>query len=190
MLTLTRRVLVEANVTADRFLALDSEDRVRSRHQFETEDGEIVYLNLPRGTVLFHGDFLQSDTGCLVQVLAKPENVMTVTARSPLDLLRATYHLGNRHVPLEVAESYLRLAPDPVLKVMLEQLGLTVREEIQPFHPESGAYHHHHGTPIAVSPVNSTSATSAAPSPVHPGRSPDPDHDHSASHHHHSHHHH
>jgi urease accessory protein len=69
---------------------------------------------------------------------------MTATAHRSLDLMRAAYHLGNRHVPLEVAIDYLRLAPDSVLKAMLEQLGLHVIEAILPFRPEMGAYGHSH----------------------------------------------
>jgi urease accessory protein len=74
-----------------------------------------------------------------------------VTASNPLHLLRAAYHLGNRHVPLEVTAEYLRLSPDPVLADLLQQLGLTVRLQTLPFQPETGAYghagspgHHHH----------------------------------------------
>jgi urease accessory protein len=76
--------------------------------------------------------------------VAKPEPVLTATAQNPLDLLRAAYHLGNRHIPLEIAATHLRLSPDPVLKSMLEHLGMEVREEISPFYPEMGAYGHHH----------------------------------------------
>jgi urease accessory protein len=120
-------------------LALTAEDRVRSRHHFES-DGQSFSLQLPRGTVLYHNDLLKAESGELVQIIAKPEPVITVTAKTPLDLLRATYHLGNRHVPLEVSETYLRLSPDSVLKSMLEQLGVQVTEEILPFQPEMGAY--------------------------------------------------
>ncbi len=80
----------------------------------------------------------------MIRIAAKPEPVLTVTAQKPIDLLRASYHLGNRHVPLEVAPSYLRLSPDPVLQIMLEQLGVKVREEVVPFQPEVGAYGHSH----------------------------------------------
>jgi urease accessory protein len=132
-------------------LALTAEERTRSRHYFEIAEGEGVHLNLSRGTVLRHGDVLRSEDGkTLVQVVAKPEPVMTVTATIPLDLLRAAYHLGNRHVPLEVRETYLRLSPDPVLRSMLEQMGVQVKEEVLPFEPEAGAYsysepsHAHH----------------------------------------------
>jgi urease accessory protein len=124
-------------------LALTAEDRVRSRHHFES-DGRSFSLQLPRGTVLYHHDLLKAESGEVVQIVAKPEPVLTVTAKTPLDLLRAAYHLGNRHVALEVTETFLRLLPDPVLKSMLEQLGVQVTEEVLPFQPEMGAYGHSH----------------------------------------------
>lgn len=81
-----------------------------------------------------------------MRVRAKPEPVLTVTAATAIDLMLATYHLGNRHVPLEVTDKYLRLAPDAVLQEMLvTQLGVTVVEEIAPFCPLAGAYQHSHG---------------------------------------------
>ncbi len=139
-LHLINRLPPDLNTTVSFTLALTAEERTRSRHYFETEH-EGVYLQLPRGTVLRHGDILQSDhPEHLVRVIAKPEPVMVVTATTPLQLLRAAYHLGNRHVPLEVTADYLRLSPDPVLKAMLEQLGVQVTEAILPFEPEAGAY--------------------------------------------------
>lgn len=146
MITLTQRVLNSAGASMQLSLALTAEERSRSRHFFQADSGQGLSLQLPRGTVLNHGDLLRSDTGeAIVQILAKPEPVMTATAQTPLDLLRAAYHLGNRHVPLEVRETYLRFAPDPVLKAMLEQLGLQVTEAVLPFQPEAGAYGHSHG---------------------------------------------
>jgi urease accessory protein len=92
---------------------------------------------------LADGDLLQSEAGdILVRITAKPEPVLTVTASDRLDLLRAAYHLGNRHIALEITTDYLRLSPDPVLQAMVEQLGLQVVAEIAPFHPEKGAYSH------------------------------------------------
>jgi urease accessory protein len=79
----------------------------------------------------------------LVRVIAKPEPVITVTAQTDLELLRAAYHLGNRHVPLEITPKYLRLSPDTVLQDMLEHLGLQTEAEIAPFQPEMGAYGSH-----------------------------------------------
>jgi urease accessory protein len=141
MLTLTQRLPPNSNATAGLTLSLTAEERMRSRHYFDL-GGQSVYLHLPRGTVLRHGDLLQSDAQQVVRITAKPEPVITVMAKSSLELLRAAYHLGNRHVPLEVKETYLRLSPDPVLQAMLEQLGLQIQTEIAPFQPESGAYGH------------------------------------------------
>ena len=124
-------------------LELTAEERTKSRQCVELSEGESLFLRLPRGTVLHDGDLLQSETeDMVVRIVAKAEPVMTVTAKQPLDLLKAAYHLGNRHVPLEITRSHLRLAPDPVLSSMLVQLGLDVREELCPFFPESGAYGH------------------------------------------------
>jgi len=144
MLAFTYRLSPNCNAIATLSLSLTAEQRTRSRYRFTTTEGQPVLLHLPRGIVLRDGDRLQADSGEVLQILARPEPVLTVLASDPLDLLRAAYHLGNRHVPLEIAPTCLRLAPDPVLKAMLEQLGLWVREEIAPFHPEIGAYHQHH----------------------------------------------
>ncbi|NJL19862.1 MAG: urease accessory protein UreE [Leptolyngbyaceae cyanobacterium SM1_3_5] len=146
-ITLTQRFSADNNFVKDAIvdsLALTAEERSRSRHQFKTISGRSVYLNLPRGTVLQHGDLLMSDRDRAVSVVAKPEPVFTVTAPTATDLLRAAYHLGNRHVPLEVTSTYLRLSPDPVLRTMLDRMGLHVKEEIEPFSPEVGAYGHLH----------------------------------------------
>lgn len=142
-ITLTQRLPADANASPGLSLPLAAEERTRSRHRFETSEGQVVYLHLPRGTVLQDGDLLQTDNGLVVQVLAKPEPVLTVTAASPLQLLQAAYHLGNRHVPLEITATYLRLSPDSVLQDLLRHRGLTVIEEIQPFQPEMGAYGGH-----------------------------------------------
>jgi urease accessory protein len=145
MLTLTQRLNPSVDTPVSFTLALTAEERTRTRHRFETPDGQGLYLRLPRGTVLHDGDLLESETSdVVVRIVAKPEPVLTVTSQKPVDLLRASYHLGNRHVPLEVASDYLRLSPDPVLLAMLEQLGVEVREEVVPFQPEIGAYRHHH----------------------------------------------
>ena len=141
--TFTQRLITDLDAPVSLTLSLTAEDRTRSRHHFETSDGQLVYLHLPRGTVLRDGDLLQADDGAIVRVLAKPEPVLTVTAKTPLYLLQAAYHLGNRHVSLEIASTYLRLSPDPVLRDLLVHRGLQITEEIQPFQPESGAYGQH-----------------------------------------------
>ncbi|SVJ49644.1 Urease accessory protein UreE [Klebsiella pneumoniae] len=88
--------------------------------------------------------------GRLVRVVARSERLLHVTCASPLELTRAAYHLGNRHVALQVGDGWLRLLDDYVLKAMLEQLGATVEAIEAPFQPEHGAYggghhHSHHG---------------------------------------------
>lgn len=144
MLTLIERLPANADVVVSFTLALSAEDRTKSRHRFETEDGQTVFLRLPRGTVLRNNDILQSESGStLVRIIAIPEPVFTITAKTELDLLRAAYHLGNRHVLLEIAATYLRLSPDPVLRTMLERMGMTVEEAVLPFQPEIGAYQNH-----------------------------------------------
>jgi urease accessory protein len=126
-------------------VVLSAQERLRSRYRCHTQDGTELLLSLPRGTVLHEGDLLTTEASdWWVRVQAKAEPVLKVEANSPLDLLRATYHLGNRHVPLEVTATALKLSPDPVLKEMLEHLGATVTEAIEPFYPEMGAYHHAH----------------------------------------------
>jgi urease accessory protein len=145
MLTLTRLKPANPDLAVTLTLALTAEERTRSRHRFETENGEVVFLRLPRGTVLRDGDILQDEAnGNLIRVVAKPEPVLTVVASNQLLLMRAAYHLGNRHVPVEITSTYLRISPDVVLRTMLEHMGLAVTAEILPFQPELGAYGHHH----------------------------------------------
>jgi urease accessory protein len=146
MLTLTQRLADPDVGPIHHTLPLTAEERTRCRRHLEPDAGPPLYLNLPRGTILRHGDILLSPEGDRVQVIAKPEPVLTVTAHAPLDLLRAAYHLGNRHVPLEVTPNYLRLSPDPVLEDLLHHMGLHVQPETAPFQPETGAYStHSHG---------------------------------------------
>ncbi len=122
---------------------LTSEQRQKTKQKIIVDD-LIIKLDLDRGTVIKDHDLLTNeDEKIVVQIKAKPENVTTVTADNPLDLLRASYHLGNRHVSLEIRENYLRFSSDHVLESMLVKLGLDVKREIAPFCPEVGAYHHH-----------------------------------------------
>jgi urease accessory protein len=88
---------------------------------------------------------LEAEDGTLIRVESAPENVLLVTAETPHALMRAAYHLGNRHTPVELGEDFLKLESDPVLQKMLVQLGLKVREECSPFQPEGGAYDGGHG---------------------------------------------
>lgn len=145
MLALTERLPPDPLAVVSFTLSLTAEERSRSRYRIELADGQSLSLHLSRGTVLRDGDLLRAGAdGCLVRVAAKPEPVLTVTASTTLELLRAAYHLGNRHIPLEITITYLRLSPDPVLRAMLEQLGLQITESVLPFQPEAGAYGHSH----------------------------------------------
>ena len=144
MLTFTQRLMADPDVVVSFTLALTAEERTKSRHRFEMEDGQALYLRLPRGTLLRDGDLLLAETdSSLVRVTAKPEPIFTITATTSVELLRAAYHLGNRHVPIEITETYLRISPDSVLQTMLEHMGMKVQEAILPFQPEIGAYGKH-----------------------------------------------
>jgi urease accessory protein len=143
--TLTQRKPGNLEQVVQDTLVLSAEDRQRSRFRGQTEAGAIVLLNLPRGLVLREGDLLTNEAeDWWVKVRAKAEKVLKVEAQTSLDLMRAAYHLGNRHVPLEVGPHALKLSPDSVLQDMLVHLGLTVTEALEPFYPETGAYGHHH----------------------------------------------
>jgi urease accessory protein len=125
-------------------LSLTAEERTRTRHRFDVPEGQTLFFRLPRGMVIQDGDFLEAESGELIQILAKPEPVLTVLADNSLTLVRVAYHLGNRHVPIEITPDYLHLKPDSVLAEMLIYLGVEIKEEIKPFQPEAGAYGHHH----------------------------------------------
>ncbi len=127
-------------------LVLPFELRQKSRLRTRLASGEEVGLFLPRGTILRGDDHLLGGDGRVVLVIAAPETTLRVTANHPRDLNRAAYHLGNRHVPLEIGAGWLRLGVDAVLGDMLVGLGVDIVEEISPFEPEAGAYggHAHH----------------------------------------------
>jgi len=121
-------------------LVLPYEDRCRSRLLTRLADGTEVGLFLPRGTVLREGTMLVAEDGRLVRVEAAAQPVLQVTSADPLRLMRAAYHLGNRHTPVQITLTALRIEPDPVLADMLRRLGLRVEAIEGPFDPEAGAY--------------------------------------------------
>lgn len=128
-------------------LTLPYEDRSKGRLKTVTDSGEEAGLFLERGKVLMAGDVLKSECGRLVAVKAEPEPVITASCEDWLIFARACYHLGNRHVALEVGEKKVRFQPDHVLEDLARRLGLTTVQEKLPFNPENGAYgggHHHH----------------------------------------------
>jgi urease accessory protein len=128
-------------------LELPFAERSKSRLRAMLSNGVEAAIFLERGTVLRGGDALAAMDGSLISVISAPEKVLVVTAREPLLLLRAAYHLGNRHTPVEVGAQHLKIEYDPVLADMLKQLGAHVSERLMPFEPESGAYGggHKHG---------------------------------------------
>ncbi|MDD1792127.1 urease accessory protein UreE [Enterovibrio makurazakiensis] len=129
---------------------LGIEARIKSRIKVTLDDGSEAGLFLPRGLTLRGGDVLISADGIRVRVVAAEENVSTVYASSSHLLARLSYHLGNRHVPLQVGDGWVRYQHDHVLDEMVRLLGGNVVVEMAPFEPESGAYgghssgHNHH----------------------------------------------
>ena len=123
---------------------LDWDVRQKSRFDATDSSGRALGVFLPRGSVVRGGDVLVGEDGSLVRVQAAPQPVLKVTAcaehGTPFDLLRAAYHLGNRHVTLELQPDHLKLEPDHVLAEMLRQRHLIVAAVTEPFEPEGGAY--------------------------------------------------
>lgn len=138
---------LSADLPAQATLTLPFEQRQKSRLRTQLDSGEEVGLFLPRGTVLRHGDRLRAVDGRVIEVRAAPETVSTGCTDDPLRLARAAYHLGNRHVALQLGPGWLRYLHDHVLDGMVRELGLEVVCEQAPFEPEAGAYGggHHHG---------------------------------------------
>ncbi len=142
MPTLTQ--LAPPGTESTRSLTLCYESRSKSRLLAKLDDGADVGLFLERGRVLRGGDVLTGPEGLAVLVRAAPEAVSVARSGDGLLLARACYHLGNRHVALQIAAGELRYLADPVLDGMVRGLGLAVQQETAPFEPESGAYSHAH----------------------------------------------
>lgn len=121
-------------------LRLTYQDRVRSRLAAVLPSGEAVAIMLPRGSVMRDGAVLTGAGGAQLIIEAMPEPLARVTAPSGLTLLRAVYHLANRHVPARICEDHVLIERDPVLERMLTRLGACVAHVEAPFDPESGAY--------------------------------------------------
>ncbi len=132
---------------ADAKLTLPFELRRRSRLLVRLDDGEEAGMFLERGTVLRDGDRLAGSDGRVVSVVAAIESIYVVQPAAVCTLAQAAYHLGNRHVPVEIGDGFLKIERDPVLRDMLTQLGAVVTEAAAPFQPEPGAYGggHRHG---------------------------------------------
>lgn len=126
-------------------LVLPFDLRQRSRLLATLEGGEEIGLVLPRGSILRGGDRLQSSDGRIVEVVAAPEELSVVRSQDARLLARAAYHLGNRHVAVQVTSDSICYVHDHVLDDMLRGLGLVVACERLPFEPEAGAYSQSHG---------------------------------------------
>src|SRR4051794_12129877 len=131
---------------------LDWDVRQKSRFEATDSQGRQLGVFLPRGTLVRGGDVLVAEDGSLVRVIAAPQPVLKITHcgehGSPFDLLRAAYHLGNRHVAIELKPDHLKIEPDHVLADMLRGMHLIVHEVQEVFEPEGGAYaqgHAEHG---------------------------------------------
>ena len=150
-----------APVLVKRAATIELDWDVRQKSRFDTTDsqGRRIGVFLPRGTAVRGGDILVVEDGSLVRVIAAPQTVLRITHctahGTPFDLVRAAYHLGNRHVPIELQPDHLKIEPDHVLADMLRAMHLIVNEVQESFEPEGGAYgghvtndghsHHHHG---------------------------------------------
>ncbi len=161
MLGISKKIETASQI--DDQLVLPFDRRQKSRLRVELASGTEAALFLERGTVLRGGDLLQADDGRVVQVVAANEPVILITASTPRELARAAYHLGNRHVPLEVGEGWLRLEQDHVLQEMLLGLGVQVEGQMAPFEPEAGAYggghrHHHDDDAPSIRPPSRSRA--------------------------------
>ena len=126
---------------------LDWDVRQKSRFDATDSSGRHLGVFLPRGTVVRGGDVLVAEDGSLIRVVAAPQAVLRITActahGSPFDLTRAAYHLGNRHVPIELQPDHLKIEPDHVLADMLRSMHLIVNAVNESFEPEAGAYGQH-----------------------------------------------
>ena len=170
-------------------VSLDWDVRQKSRFDLTDSLGRHLGVFLPRGSVVRGGDVLVAEDGSLLRVEAAPQAVLEVRActehGSPFDLLRAAYHLGNRHVQLELQPERLLLEPDHVLADMLRQMHLIVSEVESAFEPEAGAYaaeghahghghghgheHAHAPSPSRGKPIGIAVAAAAAPHVHGPG---------------------
>lgn len=150
MIQLTEKIAPEDATPDQQALVVDRiflpfDERKRGRLKAETESGKTVGVFIERGDVLRGDTLLKGDTDELYQIIAADETVTTARCDDATLFARACYHLGNRHVPLQVGDGWLRYQEDYVLDDMLNMLGLEVTHEAAPFEPENGAYGEHGG---------------------------------------------
>ena len=124
-------------------VVLDADERHIRRKRISLATGEDILVDFEKPVRLEQGDQLVLEDGRVAQVVAAPEELMEVTARDPRHLVELAWHIGNRHLPAQIAENRILLRRDRVIRAMLEQLGARIREVTEPFAPEHGAYHSH-----------------------------------------------
>ncbi|APW41879.1 urease accessory protein UreE, partial [Rhodoferax saidenbachensis] len=135
-----------ASVLLKRAATVELDWDVRQKSRFDASDsiGRQLGVFLPRGTAVRGGDVLLAEDGSLIKVIAAPQSVLKITHctehGTPYDLIRAAYHLGNRHVPIELKPDHLKIEPDHVLADMLRAMHLIVNAVDEAFEPENGAY--------------------------------------------------
>jgi len=139
--------LLEHQHQYDETLTLPYELRQKSRLKATLDNGDDIGLMLPRGTILRGGDAIKAEDGTVIMIKAAEEMVSIADIGDATLFARVCYHLGNRHVPLQINENSIRYLHDHVLDDMLAGLGVTTHCEQTTFEPEAGAYgggHHHH----------------------------------------------
>ena len=172
-------------------IELDWDVRQKSRFDATDSVGRQLGVFLPRGTLARGGDVLVAEDGSMVKVMAAPQAVLRITAcashGTAFDLTRAAYHLGNRHVPIELKPDHLKIEPDHVLADMLRAMHLIVHEVLEAFEPEGGAYStggqsHGHAHPRedtpAAAPTPAAKAVHVHGPDCNHGHDPDHGHDH------------
>jgi urease accessory protein len=142
-MVIVREKLASRAARAAGRLCLAFDRRQRSRQRAMLDSGEEIGMVMPRGEILRGGDRVLASDGRVFEVVSAPERLLHIEAPS---LARIAYHLGNRHVPVQVGEGFLRIAEDRVLEDMLRRLGASVTHIEVPFEPESGAYTASSGT--------------------------------------------
>jgi urease accessory protein len=165
MLIVQKRIPAQATFDAE--LVLPYELRQKSRLRTAVAAGEEIGLFLDRGTILRDGDCLQADDGRVVRIRAADEDLFEIRCADTDALVRAAYHLGNRHTPVQVGSGWLRIAADDVLAGMLRGLGASVAPMRAPYEPEPGAYaaghHAHSGEAKHAGIIHDFAARGAAP---------------------------
>ena len=142
-MVIVREKLASRAAAASARVSLAFEYRQRSRQRARLDSGEEIGMVMPRGEVLRGGDRLLASDGRVFEVVSAPERLLHIEAPS---LARIAWHLGNRHVPVQVGDAFLRIAEDRVLEDMLRRLGARLTHVDAPFEPENGAYTPKSGT--------------------------------------------